>query len=157
MISPSPSPPNLHATLVLVDGRGVLIRGVSGGGKSSLAVSLLRRAEAAGQVARLVADDQVLLETRDGAVFGHAPPALAGMIEIRGVGILHQPFAGEARVDLVVDLSGREALERLPEPSFVPIAGIAVRRIHLPERDPAFGADVLLTVLAPQARAEERD
>ncbi|WP_062114720.1 HPr kinase/phosphorylase [Aureimonas sp. AU40] len=144
------SPPNLHATLVLVDGRGVLIRGASGAGKSSLAVSLLRRAEAAGRDARLVADDQVLLDVRGEAVFGLAPPAIAGLIEIRGVGLLRQPFAGEARVDLVVDLSAREGLERLPEPSSVPIAGIPVRRIHLPERDPAFGADVLLTVLASE-------
>ena len=143
------SAPNLHATLVAIDGVGILIRGASGGGKSSLAVSLLRRAEAAGRHARLVADDQVLVEARGAAVFGHAPAAIAGMIEIRGVGILRQPFAGEARVELVVDLSGREALERLPEPSFVPIAGLPVRRIHLPERDPAFGADVLLTLLQP--------
>jgi len=157
-MSPAPLPPaNLHATLVVVDGQGVLIRGASGGGKSSLAVSLLRRAEAAGHVARLVADDRVLIETREGAVFGRAPPTLVGLIEIRGVGILEQPFAGEARVDLVVDLLGREALERLPDPSFVPIGGIAVRRIHLPERDPAFGADVLLTVLAPRARGDDAD
>ncbi|ALN71314.1 HPr kinase/phosphorylase [Aureimonas sp. AU20] len=151
------SPPNLHATLVLVDGRGVLIRGASGAGKSSLAVSLLRRAEAAGHHARLVADDQVLLDVRGEAVFGRAPPAIAGLIEIRGVGLLRQPFAGEARVDLVVDLFAREALERLPEPSSVPIAGVSVRRIHLPERDPAFGADVLLTVLAQQLDEAETD
>ncbi|KTQ90899.1 hypothetical protein NS226_15890 [Aureimonas ureilytica] len=148
-------PAHLHATLVVIDGAGILIRGASGGGKSSLAISLLRRAEAAGHHARLVADDQVFVEARGEDVFGHAPPAIAGLIEIRGVGILQQPFAGEARVALVVDLSGREALERLPEPSFVPIAGLSVRRIHLPERDPAFGADVVLTVLAAFPKSEK--
>lgn len=148
------SPPNLHATLVVVDGRGVLIRGASGAGKSSLAVSLLRRAEGAGRSARLVADDQVLVDARGEAAFGFPPPAIAGLIEIRGVGLLRQPFASEARIDLVVDLTAREAIERLPEPAIAEIAGIAVRRIALPERDPAFGADVLLTLLASPANED---
>ena len=142
------SPPNLHATLVVVDGRGVLIRGASGAGKSSLALSLLRRAEGAGRSARLVADDQVLVDVRGEAAFGSPPPAIAGLIEIRGVGLLRQPFEREARIDLVVDLTAREGIERLPEPACAEIAGIAVRRVALPERDPAFGADVLLTLLA---------
>ena len=139
--------PHLHATLVRLDGHGVLIRGASGTGKSSLAVSLLRRAEAAGREARLVADDQVLVERREALAFGHAPAALAGLIELRGVGILNLPFEREAQMTLVVDLSTRAAIERLPEPSFVEIAGVSLRRIHLPERDPAFGADALLTFL----------
>ncbi|MBB3997759.1 HPr kinase/phosphorylase [Aureimonas pseudogalii] len=141
------SPPNLHATALLVGGRGILIRGPSGSGKSSLALSLLRRGGNPGDPARLVADDQVAVEAEGGRVWLSPFAATAGLIEIRGVGILTVPHAARAPLDLVVDLGERAPLVRLPEPSFAVIASQPVVRILLPARDPAFGADVVLTVL----------
>ena len=140
---------HVHATLVAIDGRGVLVRGASGSGKSSLALSLLRRGEASNREIRLVADDQVLVEKRGEGVFGRAPEAIRGLLEVRGIGIVPQPFLKEAAITLVVDLCERATIERLPEPENTEIAGVMLRRIRLPERDPGFGADVLLTVLAP--------
>ncbi|WBU63403.1 HPr kinase/phosphorylase [Paracoccus aerodenitrificans] len=95
-----------HASAVSLDGAGVLVKGPSGCGKSSLALQLI------GLGAVLVSDDRVIL-TEDGAdVVAEAPPALAGLIEARGVGLLRCPHEA-ARIRLVVDL-GQAETERLP-------------------------------------------
>jgi serine kinase of HPr protein (carbohydrate metabolism regulator) len=95
---------NIHATGLVLDGVGVLIRGPSGAGKSLLALELLDRAGLRGGEGRLVADDRLNLEVRDGALVMRAPPALAGKIELRGRGIVSRSFLPVAPVHLVVDL-----------------------------------------------------
>jgi len=94
----------IHGSCVARDGAGVLILGPSGMGKSDLALRLLSR----GFV--LIADDQV--DIRDGIV--SAPKALAGLLEVRGLGIARLPFHPTARLELVVALE--IAVERLPRP-----------------------------------------
>jgi serine kinase of HPr protein (carbohydrate metabolism regulator) len=107
----------IHASAVLVGARAVLIRGPSAAGKSRLALELIE-AERAGALlfARLVADDRVHLETAGGRLLARPAAALAGLIEVRGVGLLrrvaHEPSAS---VGLVVDLAAADAA-RLPEP-----------------------------------------
>ncbi|MCT4609389.1 MAG: HPr kinase/phosphatase C-terminal domain-containing protein [Pelagimonas sp.] len=97
----------LHATSVAVAGRGLLILGESGAGKSSLALELIARG------AVLVADDRTQL-WRDGDRVMMAPPdALRGMIEVRGMGLLHAPVAGPTELKVVLDLDQQES-ERLP-------------------------------------------
>jgi HPr kinase/phosphorylase len=105
---------SIHATAVLVGNRAVLIRGPSGAGKSRLAFDLIL-AGRAGQIAEavLVGDDRVHLDTRDGELVVRPARQLAGLIEIRGLGIRRCAFAKEAIVGLVVDLSAEDA-ERLP-------------------------------------------
>jgi HPr kinase/phosphorylase len=98
----------LHASCVAWRGGGVLITGPSGSGKSGLALQLMALG------ARLVADDQVLLR-RDGCdVIAACPPALAGLIEARFVGILRADPQVETRVNLIVDL-GQTETARLPQ------------------------------------------
>lgn len=123
----------IHASAVLVGDRAVLIRGPSGSGKSRLAFDLIL-AGRAGQIApaRLVGDDRVHLWP-DGELLKVRPaPALAGLIEIRGLGIRQCDFAPEARVGLVVDLDAADA-ERLPPPETqqIRINGILVPRIPI--------------------------
>jgi HPr Serine kinase C-terminal domain len=72
----------VHGTVVAIDGGGVLLRGPSGRGKSDLALRLIDAG------ARLVADDQVLLQRSGMQVLARAPAVLAGLLEIRGVGIV---------------------------------------------------------------------
>jgi HPr kinase/phosphorylase len=99
----------LHASAVALAGRGVLILGGSGSGKSALALRLIATG------ARLVADDRVLIRGRsDGALIAAAPAAIAGLIEARFVGILRAPHVAEAPVSLVVDLDAA-AEARLPQ------------------------------------------
>jgi HPr kinase/phosphorylase len=122
---------SVHASAVLVGDRAVLIRGPSGAGKSHLAFDLIL-AGRAGHIppAVLVGDDRVHLEKKQGQLMVRPARALAGLIEIRGLGIRACDFAGEAIVGLVVDLSAADA-ERLPPPEalLASILGIKIPRI----------------------------
>ena len=110
-------PATVHASAVLVGARAVLIRGPSGAGKSRLALELIEAARAGRlRFARLVGDDRVHLESAGGRLLVRPAPALAGLIELRGIGILRLDYEPCAVVGLVVDLDAADA-ERLPEHS----------------------------------------
>jgi serine kinase of HPr protein (carbohydrate metabolism regulator) len=70
---------------VAISGRGVLIEGEPGSGKSSLALALIDRG------AVLVGDDAVTLESRGDRLWALPPPNIAGLIEIRNVGLARLP------------------------------------------------------------------
>jgi HPr kinase/phosphorylase len=122
---------SVHASAVLVGHRAVLIRGASGAGKSRLAFDLIL-AGRSGQIPRavLVGDDRVHLEASQGQLVVRPSRELAGLIEIRGLGIRRCDFAEEAIVELVVDLSAPDA-ERLPPPEALQthICGVQLPRI----------------------------
>lgn len=115
----------LHASAVAIDDRGVLLLGPSGAGKSDLALRLIDGG------AVLIADDRVDLDVRQGDVRLSGPANLAGLLEVRGVGIVRMPFATKMSLSLVVDLVKPEVMERLPDRLTVDFMGVAVRRIAL--------------------------
>jgi HPr kinase/phosphorylase len=129
---------SIHASAVLVGDRAVLIRGPSGAGKSRLAFDLIL-AGRAGQIpaARLVGDDRVTLEARQDQIVVRPASVLAGLIEIRGLGIRRCDFAGEAMVGLVVDLCAEDA-ERMPPQQALrtAIAGVELARIPVKQGYP---------------------
>lgn len=119
----------IHASAVLVGPRAVLIRGPSGAGKSRLAYALIEAARnGALAFARLVGDDRVHVEGAHGRLLVRPAETLAGLIEIRGLGIRRVPFEPLACVGLVVDLAAADT-ERLPVPTEAVIAGIALPRL----------------------------
>lgn len=120
-----------HGSAVLLGEIGVLIRGTAGSGKSTLTYSLLA-ADPAG--CRLVADDRVILSAVNGRLLADVPPALAGLIEIRGLGILTLPHLAPVVIRLVVDMSPADACPRLPEADEITavIAGISLPLLCLP-------------------------
>jgi len=122
--------PNVHASAVQIGGRGVLIRGAPGSGKSSLLLQIL---SATPNDARLVADDRVDVETDGDRLMASPPPALAGLIEIRGQGILRLPYIAPAAIDLVVDLAAAHDCPRMPnlEERRTTLAGVALPRIFI--------------------------
>jgi serine kinase of HPr protein (carbohydrate metabolism regulator) len=132
----APDGSSVHASAVLVGGHAVLIRGPSGSGKSQLAFDLIL-AGRAGQIpaAVLVGDDRVHLEAAQGQLVVRPARELAGLIEIRGLGIRHCDFAEQAVVGLVVDLSAADA-DRMPAPDalFTTIAGVILPRIAVDAR-----------------------
>jgi HPr kinase/phosphorylase len=123
----------LHATSLAVDGRGLLILGPSGSGKSALALQLVSRGAA------LVADDRTRVERVEERLVASCPnPDLAGLIEARGVGVLRAPTLALATVALVADL-GQTETDRLPPYRSVTILGVPlslvlhVQNDHFPD------------------------
>ena len=121
----------IHASAVLVGPRAVLIRGPSGCGKSRLALALLHAAEG-GLIpfARLVADDRVVAEAQNGRLLVRPAERLAGLLEVRGLGIRRLPYEPVAVVGLVVDL-GTEGADRLPprEDGKTTVASVTLPRL----------------------------
>jgi len=115
----------LHATCIALDGTGVLLTGRSGAGKSDLAL----RAIDAGAV--LVADDQVELRRAGGVLTARAPAILAGLLEVRGVGLIRLPYQADAPLGLVAELVPPEQVPRLPGAGVTDFLGIVVPRLLL--------------------------
>ena len=90
---------------------GVLIMGKSGSGKSDVALRLLAMG------ARLLSDDQTSLFVHEGLIYAEAPPSLVGMIEVRGVGIVHVEAAPPSPLVLAVQLDDTTEVERMPDRS----------------------------------------
>jgi HPr kinase/phosphorylase len=135
----------VHASAVLVGARAVLIRGPSGSGKSRLALELLQAAQAhVLAFARLVGDDRVHLEAAGGRLLVRPADKLAGLLEVRGAGLLKLDHEPSAVVGLVVDLAAPDA-QRLPQPDQqkTEIAGISLTRLAV-----AAGAAALPGVVA---------
>ncbi|HTW69314.1 MAG TPA: HPr kinase/phosphatase C-terminal domain-containing protein [Acetobacteraceae bacterium] len=121
----------VHGSCVARDGDGVLLIGPAGCGKSDLALRLL------GRGFDLVADDRVDIE----AGVASAPGALAGLLEVRGLGIVRLPCARSARLVLVTELGA--SADRLPMPGRH--AGLGLPLIRL---DPTHASAVERVVLA---------
>lgn len=131
----------VHASAVLVGARAVLIRGPAGSGKSHLAWSLLQAAAPA--FARLVCDDRAYIEAAHGRLVVRPPTRLAGLLEVRGLGIRRLPFEPLAVAGWVVDLAV-EGAARLPPPG----AGITLEGVTLPHLVLRPCADAAPVVLA---------
>ena len=119
----------LHASSVAVEGRGLLILGPSGAGKSALAVRLIALG------ALLVSDDlTVVTATGDHLVATCPNPALQGLIEARGIGILRAPACDSVDLALAIDL-GQPEPDRLPPRRTVTMLGIALPLVLHPQND----------------------
>jgi len=125
-------PRYIHATAVLIGGKGLLIRGPSRAGKSTLALDLLERGKAFS--AMLISDDRVEIVNVAGTLQMRGHPLIAGKIEKRGATpldseILNMPFVASGTAQYVIDLSngrGSPALSR------VCLCRIELPRIELP-------------------------
>lgn len=118
-------PIQIHGTCVEIAGTGVLLRGKPGSGKSDLALRLIDRG------ARLVADDQVMIEAQPDGLIATAVQSFAGLIEVRGLGIAHITNVDRSRLGLVIDLASDEEIERLPEPDTCRILGVELPAIRV--------------------------
>jgi len=143
--------PTIHASAVLIGPKAVLIRGPAGAGKSRLAFDLLQTAErGALPFARLVADDRAHVEARGGRLLVRPAPALAGLIEIRGLGIRRVAFEPVAAVAIVADLAATDAA-RHPAAGAdqTTIEGVALPRLAVAPDVPALALLLAFIALSP--------
>lgn len=126
---------NFHASAIVLGDCGIVIAGDSGTGKTQLALALTNHALAHGLFARLVADDQVFLSAKHGRVVCIAPPTIAGLVEVRGVGPRPFEYEPKAPVDLLVRLVARQEAKRLPEAESAVLSGCDVPLLRLAADD----------------------
>jgi len=126
-LTPTPSrlsSETIHASTVASEGRAVLITGLSGAGKSDLALRLLDRGFT------LVSDDQTIVKRQGDRLIATAPPTIAGKLEIRGVGIVEMEHERDVPVALVVELTSE--VQRLPDDSRErPILGVSIPLVSI--------------------------
>ena len=140
----------IHASAVLIGPKAALIRGPAGSGKSRLVWDLLQSAL---PFTRLVADDRAYVEACAGRLLVRPAPALAGMLEIRGLGIRRLPYEGVAAVGLVVDLAAEDAARQPGQEAGKAIIG----GVSLPRLAVAAGMAALPLVLASLRTAPAGD
>ncbi len=118
---------NIHATLVSLHGKGLLLIGESGAGKSDIALRLIME-----KGATLVADDRVNLEVSNGVLYGYTPKEIEGLLEIRNVGIGKFSFQQKEKIDFCIELcKNRNQLERLPNVEYVDFLGVSITKLKL--------------------------
>jgi HPr kinase/phosphorylase len=139
----------VHATavaiLTAIGPRGVLLRGPSGSGKSDLGLRLIDAG------ARLVADDQSELHRNGETIIVRAPPAIAGLIEVRGIGIVRLEPLAEAPLALIADLLPEAppgAIERLPPRVSERLLGLDLPRVAVAPFEASAAAKVALALRA---------
>ncbi len=130
----------VHATCVDVDGVGVLLRGPPGSGKSDLALRLISGG------ALLVADDRAELTADGDRVMVSPPPKIAGLIEVRGLGILRLDHRDRVPLGLVLDLVPAAAVERMAEAGTCDFLGLAFPLWRLAPFEASAAAKVRLAV-----------
>jgi serine kinase of HPr protein (carbohydrate metabolism regulator) len=114
----------LHASCIAIGGCAVLIKGLSGSGKSDLALRLIDRG------AVLVSDDYTIVRRSGDRLIASAPPNITGLIEVRGVGLVPMPAEADVPVALIVSIS--DDVERMPEGLETEvIAGVSIPRCRL--------------------------
>ncbi|WP_419898610.1 HPr kinase/phosphorylase [Roseomonas sp. USHLN139] len=140
----------LHGSAAALDGEGVLLLGAPGAGKSDLLLRLVQRGW------RLVADDQVAVAPRDGGVEASAPAALAGLLEVRGLGIFEGLAHAPAPLRLVVELAPRADIPRLPLPRSLTVAGLALPCVALHGFDASAPDKLAWALAASRCRLRQR-
>ena len=139
----------IHGTCVCIGRTGVLIRGPSGAGKSDLALRLIDRG------AVLVSDDYCEVEVRDGAITLRPPAAIAGQMEVRGLGVVKMAHRGAATLGLIVDLAPGASIERLPEKTQEILSGNPVRWISVDPTHASSDAKIRLAVAGLEGAAHD--
>ncbi len=130
----------VHGTTVEITGHGVLIRGPSGSGKSDLGLRLIDGG------AQLVADDQTELLPRAGRLIARVPDSIAGLMEVRGMGVITVAHRAWVPLALVVDLVADDEVERMPAPGVAEFLGLSVPRLAIAPFQASAAAKVRLAM-----------
>lgn len=145
--TPTATPPRLsphetlvHAACVALDDWAVLLRGPAGAGKSDLGLRLINSG------AILVADDQVILADSGGFLRASPPTNIAGLLEVRGVGIMKMPYRQGVPLGLLIDLVPPDKVPRLPDARTDKIMGVELPVLALSSFESSTPAKVMLAL-----------
>jgi serine kinase of HPr protein (carbohydrate metabolism regulator) len=138
---------NRHCNVVEIAGKGILIEGPAGSGKTSLALGLVDAARQRGIDAHFVADDQALLTIEDGRVIASTPPPIAGLAEIRGHGIVRLAHRPQTSIELVIAMVNDDGIERMPAKATTEVLGTELPAIAVPVRHEAQAIRIILASL----------
>ena len=133
----------VHATAVMIEEKGVLLRGPSGSGKSDLALRLIDDG------AVLIADDRTALTHRDGTVVAQCPALIAGQLEVRGIGIVDLPYIAEATLSMIVDLVSSDQVDRLPVRRMEELLGCRISSITVAPFEASAPAKIKMAIRLP--------
>jgi serine kinase of HPr protein (carbohydrate metabolism regulator) len=126
---------NIHGTAILIGDRGVLITGPSGSGKSSLALALIAHFSQSGLFSSLVGDDQLFVAGHAGRLVCRVPPAIAGLVEVPGLGPKSVLYEVAATVDLVIRLIPPGEMQRMQDEVSLSIEGCSLPALPLARRN----------------------
>jgi HPr kinase/phosphorylase len=147
------APVSIHASAVAIGEAGIIIRGTSGSGKSSLALDLIYAAGRTRRFASLVGDDRIDLDVQGDRLIARGHPSVRGMVEKRGLGILHIPHEPAVVLRLVVDIVAAQEAIRVPEPeqTFIVLCGVQLPVVALLQGSAPY--DGAVSILAYLERA----
>jgi len=137
----------IHACAVEIAGSGVLIEGAPGSGKTSLAFGLVEQARLRGLPASFVADDRTVLDVSPAGLVASPAPAIAGLAEVRGHGVVQVENAPRTVLRLAVRLVDDAAVERMPEPGALTLEGVTIPLVLAPVRHEAGAVRIVLAAL----------
>jgi len=130
----------LHASVIAIDEQAILLRGPSGSGKSDLALRLIE------QGAQLVADDQVTLVKKGADLIAFAPDPIAGLLEIRTIGIIKLAHLKAAPVRMIIDLDPAHDPERMPQDPQTTLENVTLPCYHFKAFEASTPAKVSLAL-----------
>jgi len=139
----------VHATAVVIEKKGVLLRGPSGSGKSDLALRLIDDG------AVLISDDRTALIQRDQTVVAQCPASIAGKLEVRGVGIVEVAYIEEAALSMIVNLVDPDQVERLPVQRTEGLLGCRISSILLAPFQASATAKIKMALRLPNEESAE--
>lgn len=115
---------NVHGSSLVYEGKGILILGKSGSGKSSLCLKLIKS-----EGAILISDDRTEMRVAGERIFMHSPSEIAGLLEVRGLGVVKVDFIREHRLNLVIELVDNiDDVVRMPKEEYYIFDNIKVRK-----------------------------
>ena len=137
---------NIHASCVEYQGKGILILGAPGFGKSDLCLKMILN-----HGATLVSDDRVDLQKKEDEVFAAAPENISGLLEARGVGILRLPCLKKIKIFAVVQIiPEEEKLERLPQNEVYELMSVSLPLLKIKKFDPSGIEKIIAFVRYPK-------
>lgn len=118
---------NIHASCVEFKGKGILLLGKSGSGKSDITLRLIENLGA-----NLVADDRTNITLKNNQIIASCPSNILGLLEVRGIGLVKFQSKPETKIDVVINLVDNfSQIERIPQKKYWEYQGVKIKSVDI--------------------------